>query len=146
MLFLFIWIIVACMFVAVYTRTVCFVCLWNGYYRISRSLIDSLLVLICMLSLLIWIIIAGMLVAVLPEVICYYDCEMIYFLYPDHWLIFHLLSFFQLWINVASMLFAVSQEVINLYDFEMIVTLYRVNCLIFYSLLSLWCCFLFESL
>ena len=94
--FFFFWIIVACMFVAVYTRSVCFVCLWNDYYRKSRSLIDSLLVLICMLFLLIWIIIAGVLVAVLPEANCLYDCRMIIFLYLDHWLIFHLLQWFKI--------------------------------------------------
>ena len=43
LLFLFIWLIIARMFVAVYTRNDCFVCLWNYLYLISSSLIDSLL-------------------------------------------------------------------------------------------------------
>ena len=66
--------------------------LWNNFYVISSSLIDSLFALICMLFLLIWIIIASrMLLAVWKEVITFYDCKMMITMYPVHWLILQLL-------------------------------------------------------
>ena len=75
--FLSFWIILASMFVVVFTRCDYFVWLWNDYYLISRSVIDSLLAEISMLFLFNWIVLAGIFVAVLQEVISRYTCEMI---------------------------------------------------------------------
>ena len=60
MLFIFVWIVVAGKFVAIFTRGDFYV----SDYFISSSLIDSLLALLCMLFRFIWNIVAGMLLAV----------------------------------------------------------------------------------
>ena len=86
-----IWIIVARMFMAVFIRTNLSVCLWNNYYTIATSLINSILAKILMLFLFIWIIVARMLFTVLLEVITLYDCEMILIIYSVHWLVLYLL-------------------------------------------------------
>ena len=71
MLFLYIWIIVAGMSVAVFTIIKYSVWLLNYHYLISSSMIDSLLAYIGMLFLFIWIIVASMFVAVFTRSDCF---------------------------------------------------------------------------
>ena len=83
MLFLFTWIIIERMWLAVWKEVIT---LYD-----CDTLIDSFPAQICILLFIVWIIVAGMLLAVWQRVITFYY-DMIIILYPVHWLILYFLS------------------------------------------------------
>ena len=91
MLFLFIWIKIGCMVLAVYNEW--FLCMISKWLL---SLLEFIYlfctILICMLLLFFWIIAEGMFVAFLLEAITLYVCSKTIIICLFHWLILYMLK------------------------------------------------------
>ena len=123
-----------------------FVCLWNNYYLVSSSVIDSLLAFLFMLFRFLWIFVARMCVAVFTIsdffVWLWHSFYHISGSLIDSLFAYFFILFLSFWIILVGMLLTVLLEVISLYFCEMIIILYPVHWLIHYFLRSV--CYFFS--
>ena len=129
MLYLCIWVILAGMFLVVFTRTNFSVYWCKNHYFISSSLINSLLALICMLFCLIWIFVAGMSVAVSTRI--YLFCMVLYWLLSYIEFIYWFVTYFNLYNVCSAYVIGCLQEVVALYDCKLFINFCPVYWIIY---------------